>query len=66
MILDPQKVRDRREKLKLTQTKCAELSGMPVPHWNRIEAGGRPDPQLSTLARVAKALRCKITEIVSD
>lgn len=66
MLLDHQKIRGRREKLRLTQTKCAELSGMPVPHWNRIEAGGRPDPQLSTLARVAKVLRCKITEIVSE
>jgi predicted transcriptional regulator len=64
MPLDPQKIRERRERLSLTQSDAAERAGMPQPHWARIESGERNDPALSTAERVAKALRCSIAKLL--
>lgn len=65
MPLSPGKIRQRRERLKLTQTEAAHRAGMPLPNWNRIEAGGHTDPRLSTAERVAAALRCSMEMIRS-
>lgn len=63
MPLSPSKIRTRREKLGLTQQQAADKAGMPRPHWARLEAGDRPDPQLSTAEKVAHALDCSLTTI---
>jgi predicted transcriptional regulator len=63
MPLDPDKIRARREALKLTQTQAAQRAGMPQPHWARIESGGRSDPNLSTAERVARALDCSLARL---
>lgn len=65
MPLDPVKIRERREKLKLTQSDCADRAKMPRPHWARIESGERSDPQLSTAERIASALECSLKTILA-
>lgn len=65
MPLDPQKIRHRREALKLTQAEAAERAGMPRPHWSRIESGERTDPNLSTAERVASALKIGLTKLTA-
>lgn len=65
MPLSPEKIRDRREALKLTQAAAAERAGMPQPHWSRIESGERPDPTLSTAERIAAALKCPLPKLLA-
>lgn len=64
MPLNPQKIRERREKLSLTQAQAATRAKMPPPHWSRIESGERNDPVLSTAERIAKSLECELAEIL--
>lgn len=66
MPLDPTKIKARRERLGLSQREAAERAGMPQPHWARLEAGNRSDPQLSTAEAVAKALRCSLPRLLAD
>jgi predicted transcriptional regulator len=63
MPLDPDKIRRRREALKLTVTEAARRAGMPQPNWSRIEAGEREDPRLSTAEKIAAVLRCGVLAI---
>lgn len=48
-------VREVRERLGLTQEQVAERSGVHATEVSRIE-GGKRDPQVSTVLRLAKAL----------
>lgn len=48
----------------LTQTALAERAGVTLGYIGRLEIG-RHDPQLSTLFKLAKALRVSIAELVS-
>ena len=48
-------LREARERLKLTQEQVAERSGVHATEISRIE-GGKRDPQVSTLIRLAKAV----------
>lgn len=49
-------LREARERLELTQEQVAERSGVHATEVSRIEAGKR-DPQVSTVRKLAKALR---------
>ncbi len=51
-------LRDAREKLGLTQEQVAQRSGVHSTEVSRIE-GGRRDPKVSTLERLAKAVEVK-------
>ncbi len=48
----------------LTQVQLAKKLKMKQPHLAMLESGAKPNPSLDTLRRLAKALRCKIAELV--
>jgi transcriptional regulator with XRE-family HTH domain len=53
-------IRQRRNQLGLTLADAAERAGMrSLIQWQKIESGTTRDPQVSTLLRIAKALRIK-------
>lgn len=64
MPLDPQKIRERRERLKLSQTEAATKAGLSQPHWAEIEAGKRQQVQLTTAEAIAGALRCSLIRLL--
>lgn len=65
MPLNHDYIRARRLHLKLTQAECAAEAGMPnAQKWSNYETGKIPDPQLSTLEAIAKALRCKVAKLL--
>lgn len=51
-------LREARERLGLTQEQIAERSGVHATEVSRIE-GGKRDPKVSTLERLAKAVEVK-------
>lgn len=51
-------LREARERLGLTQEQVAERSGVHATEVSRIE-GGKRDPKVSTLERLAKAVEVK-------
>jgi transcriptional regulator with XRE-family HTH domain len=51
-------LREAREKLGLTQEQVAQRSGVHSTEVSRIE-GGKRDPKISTLERLAKAVEVK-------
>lgn len=51
-------LRAARERLGLTQEQVAQRSGVHATEVSRIEAGKR-DPQVSTVRRLAKAVKVK-------
>jgi transcriptional regulator with XRE-family HTH domain len=65
MALNIGYIRSRRKELKLTQAQAAKLAGFPnLQKWSQYEKGHIPDPQLSSLEAIAKALRCNIAKLV--
>lgn len=57
------KLREARERLGLTQEQVAERSGVHATEVSRIE-GGKRDPQVSTLIRLANALGVEPGELL--
>ena len=57
-------LRDLREVRGLSQTRLAELAGIPRATWSHLESGGA-NPTLAVLSRVASALRVGIEELVA-
>lgn len=64
MPLNPAALLARREKLGMTQQAVADAAKMPQPEYARLEKGHRPDPRLSTAESVARALRCKVDDLL--
>lgn len=56
-------LRDARERLGLTQEQVAERCGVHATEVSRIE-GGKRDPRISTLIRLANALEVKPGELL--
>lgn len=59
-------VKNRRERLGLSQHRAAQSVGWTAQRWSDFENGRNPDPRISTLAAVARALRCGIGSLVLD
>ena len=57
------KLKKFRQQRKLTQGELAERAGVTREYIARLEAG-RYDPSLSTLEKLAKALRVKVNDLV--
>ena len=57
-------MRNRRLELNLTQTDVAELVGIPQPHISSMERGVFA-PTITTIARIAEALRCTPSALLS-
>jgi transcriptional regulator with XRE-family HTH domain len=64
MPLDPAKLKSIRARLGISQTEAAHRAGIHQQAYQRIEAGRRPDPQLSTLERLAEALGVDVGELI--
>lgn len=65
MPLNHKFIARRRKQLKLTQQECADAAKFPnLQKWSNYENGRIPDPQLSTLEAIAKALRCKVADLI--
>jgi transcriptional regulator with XRE-family HTH domain len=63
-LLLGQRVRELRTKRRLTQQALAESAGIPQTHVSAIELG-LMQPNLGTLLRLALALQCKVSALVS-
>lgn len=55
-------VRQKREEKEYTIDKLAKLAGMSKGHLSRIERG-ETEPTISTLSRIAIALKVKVEEL---
>ena len=58
------RIREMRKKRRLTQVMLAETGGIPQSHMSSIERGAML-PNLVTLFRLAAALDCKVSKLVS-
>lgn len=57
----------RREKLELSQIEAARRAGMSKQQWYNVEAGFSGDNmRLYTLWDVARALRCRIGDLIEE
>jgi len=65
MLIDPAKIRERRERLQLTKEEAADRAGMPHAYWVQLETGGPNDYRLSTVERVAAGLRCEVPMLLA-
>jgi len=59
-----ERIRDLRKKRGLTQIDLAERTGLPQSHVSEVERG-MSLPNVVTLLRLAIALDCKVTDLVS-
>jgi transcriptional regulator with XRE-family HTH domain len=60
-----QKIRDIREHKGLTQKALALKARMSITYLCNVELG-KVDPSLSTLRRLAKALKVKVADLVDE
>lgn len=58
------KIRKFRGKRGVTQERLAELAGTSYKYIQRIEGKAPPDIRLTTIIRIAKALRVKPAELL--
>lgn len=59
-------IKARRKQLGLTLAEAAKRAGMSNPiQWHKVESGKFRDPRMTTILRMAKALRCKPMELVN-
>lgn len=58
------KIKEYRKKRGITQERLAELIGTSYKYIQRIEGKNSPDIRLSTIVRLAKALKVKPTELL--
>jgi transcriptional regulator with XRE-family HTH domain len=64
-MLDFEKMKTLREKLKLSQQQAADLAGLTGrQQWNDIESGRRATITLATLDKIAAALGCKAKDLL--
>lgn len=59
-MIDSAKLRELRDRRKLTQQQLADRAGVDRVTIARLETGGRSDPPLSVVVALSKALRCKM------
>lgn len=63
-MVNGKEVKRRREKMKLTQGEAAVSVGWSAQRWSDFENERNPDPRVSTLAAVAKVLKCRLDDLV--
>ena len=66
MPLDPSKVQSVMAAKSVSRAALSKRTGIAPPHITRLLSGERPDPTLSTVERLAKALGCPIAKLVSE
>lgn len=60
-----EKVRALRLKRKMTQEELAEVTSIGYKYMQRIEGKNPPDIRLSTVERIAKALKTKVVNLLN-
>ena len=58
------KIKELRKKQGFTQERLAELTGTSYKYIQRIEGRNPPDVRLTTIVRLAKALKVKPAELI--
>ena len=58
------RLRQLRKKHKLTQEQTAELAGMDIRHYQKLESRSPNSPTLDTLAKLAKAFKITLSELL--
>jgi transcriptional regulator with XRE-family HTH domain len=66
MPVRPDAIREAREKRGLTQQQAADAAGIARSHWALLETGRRPDPQLSSVEAIARALGVAVAAIITE
>ena len=65
MPLDHVKIRELRERKKMSQQEAADAAGLGTrQRWNEIETGRRTNIELATLERIAAALGVKSKDLL--
>ncbi len=59
-------IRARRLSAGLSASALAERAGIARTHVSTIEAGGRPNPRLYTVAAIARVLGCTVDALVLE
>jgi transcriptional regulator with XRE-family HTH domain len=66
MPFDWKRIKPRRVKLDKTMPQCAADAGLPNRQkWYQYETGKVPDPQLSTLEGIARALDWDVNDLLA-
>ena len=60
----PSQIRARAANIDATLTEIAVSAGITRQHLNAILTGGRSNPRVETVARIAKALGCSVEELM--
>ncbi|MDD5005057.1 MAG: helix-turn-helix transcriptional regulator [Candidatus Omnitrophica bacterium] len=63
-IMLGKKIKELRRKRGITQEQLAELIGTSYKYLQRIESKNPPDVRLTTIVRLAKALKVKPAELL--
>jgi transcriptional regulator with XRE-family HTH domain len=65
-MLDTSKVKAKRVELGLSQADAAKRAGMGGgrQQWSNIETGAKADVTMTTLGKIARALKCKPAELL--
>ena len=60
------RIRIRRERLKMTQEDLAKKTGLSRATISALENGGKADVKISTIKALAEALKCKPSYLFLD
>lgn len=55
-----------RKKRRLNQRELSDLSSVPQPMISEIETGSVKNPTVLTMAKLAKALRCTVDDLIEE
>ena len=58
------KLKQFRKARGLTQVTLSKKAGMKQPYYARLETGAETNPKLDALRRLAKVLKCKVSELL--
>lgn len=59
-------VEEYRRRRKLNQAQLSKISGVPQPMISMIETGSVPNPTISTVYRLASALKCTVDDLIVE
>lgn len=66
LMLNTNYIKQRREALGLTQQQAADAAGLSDrQRWYSLECGRVDNPELFTLLGIARALRCRLDDLVT-
>lgn len=64
--MNGEKLKELRDNKGYSLAKLGIESGLSAPYIFELENGGRTNPSLTTLTKLAKALDCKIEELIGE